>query len=137
MVKKLISHRLVVATSRWGDETARQWKWIYVTAGPEGEDRERKGKDRKDLIEALIEWRQNTYEIDPIGFLYDIQDIIVEDGISLITKVSPARLQRDGPDGVKTVLEETAEWGSRHARGMFEMISKYDCNNPGGPPASK
>ena len=121
----------------WGDETTHQLKWIYITFGPEGEDRERKGKDHKDLIEALIEWRQNTYETDPIGFLYNIQDIIDEDGISSIAKVSPARLQRDGPDGITTVLEETAEWGSRHTRGMFEIISKYDGNDPSRLPTSK
>ena len=112
---KLTSRLLVL-----GDEITRQWKWIYVTIGPEGKDCERKGKDCKDLVEAFVELRQNTYEADPICFLYDIEDIINEDGIGLIAKVSSSRLQRDGPDGITTVLEETAKWGSRHARGMLE-----------------
>ena len=121
----------------WGDEAPCQWRWIYVTGGPEDDDRERKVKDRKGLIKALVEWRQNTYKTNPIGFLYEIQDIIDEDGIGLIAKVSPSQLQRDGSDVITAVLEETAKWNSRHARGMFEVISKYDGNGSSGPPTSK
>ena len=97
--------------------------------GPEGKNCERKGGDRKALIKILTAWRQRTYNLDPIGFLYDIQDIVTEDGINLVAKISPSRLDGDGPDAITKELEETSEWGSCYARGMFEEIQKYDHRN--------
>ena len=75
---------------------------------------------------VLMAWRQKTYDSDPISFLYDIQDIIAEDGICLVAKVSPSRLHREGPDTITKELEETLEWGSRYAVGMFEEIWRHD-----------
>jgi len=75
---------------------------------------------------VLTAWRQQTYDTDPIGFLYDIQDIITEDGIGLIAKMSPSQLHRDGPDAITKELKETLEWGSRHAWGMFEQVWWHD-----------
>lgn len=100
-----------------------------MTFGSEGEDRERKGSDRKELTKALTAWRKETYDSDPIGFLFDMQDIITDEGISLVAKLSPSRLHRDGPDVITKELGETIEWGSCYARGVFEQVWKYDHGN--------
>jgi len=97
-----------------------------MTFGPEGEDRERKGKGFKELVTVLKEWRRRTYRADPIRIVYDIEDIISEDGINLVAKISPSRLHRDGPDLIIKALGETVEWGSRYARGMFEQVWRHD-----------
>jgi hypothetical protein len=75
---------------------------------------------------VLMAWRQRTYDSDPISILYDIQDIITEGGICIIAKLSPPRLHRDGPDAITKELEETLEWGSQYAAGMFEEIWRHD-----------
>lgn len=110
----------------WDGEELRQWQFVYVTFGTEGEDRERKGGNHKELAKVLMMWRQQTHDLDPIGFLYDIQDIVTEDGISLVTKISPSRLHRDGAEVIVKELGETSEWGSRYAQGMFEEVRKHD-----------
>ena len=75
----------------------------------------------------LMDWRQETYNSGSINFLSgDIEDIITEDGISLVAKISPARLHRDGPALIVKELGETFKWGSRHARGMFAQLWKHD-----------
>lgn len=74
----------------------------------------------------LTAWRQNTYDLDPISFLYNIQDIITEDRIGLIAKISFSQLHRDGPEAIMRELEETLEWGSRYVQEMFEQVWKYD-----------
>ena len=74
----------------------------------------------------LIAWRQKIYDSDSIGFLYDIQDIITEDGIDLVAKISPSQLRREGPDVIMRELEETFEWGSRYAQEIFEQVQKHD-----------
>jgi hypothetical protein len=107
-------------------EQSRQWQFIRVTFGPEGEDHERKGGDREELEKVLIAWRQETYDSDPIGFLYEIEDILTDEGIGIIAKVPPSRLYRDRPEGIIKELKETAEWGSRRARGIFEQVWKHD-----------
>ena len=98
-----------------------------MTFGSGGEDRERKGSDRKELVKVLMDWRQETYNSGSINFLSgDIEDIITEDGISLVAKISPARLHRDGLALIVKELGETFEWGSRHAEGMFKQVWKHD-----------
>ena len=97
-----------------------------MTFGSEGEDHQRKGVNRKELIKVLTEWRQKIHEGDTIGFIYNIQDIVTEDGIGLVAKISPSRLHRDGPDAITKELGETVEWGSRYAKEMFELVWRYD-----------
>lgn len=121
----------------WEDEQPSRWQFIYVTFGPEGEDHERKVADRKELVKTLTVWRQETYNADPLGFLFDIQDIITDDGINLVAKISPSRLYRDGPDVITTELGETSEWGSRHAEGVFEQTWKYDHGDSDKVPTYK
>lgn len=121
----------------WDGEQPRQYQFIHVTFGQEGEDLERRGGDRKEVVKVLTEWRQETYDTDTIGFLYDIQDIITEDGIGLVAKISPSRLHRDGPDVITKNLGETVEWGSRYARGMFERVWRHDHNNTNQIPTYK
>ena len=113
----------------WDGKQPRQYQFIHVTFGPEGEDHQRKGADRKELIKVLIEWRQKTHDDDTIGFIYNIQDIVTEDGISLVAKISPSRLHRDGPDAITKELGEAVEWGSRYAKEMFELVWRYDNRN--------
>jgi hypothetical protein len=110
----------------WDGELPREWPFIFVTFGSEGEDHERKGGDYKELIEVLTEWRQQMHDSDPLGFIYDIQDIITEDGISLIAKVPPSRLHRGGPAAITKELGETDEWGTRYASRMFEQVWRHD-----------
>jgi len=110
----------------WDGEQPRRWQFVYVTLGPDGKDHERKGSDRKELVKVLTAWRQRTYNPYPINFLYDIQGIVTEDGIGLVAKISPSRLHRDGPSSITRELDETFEWGSHHARGMFELVWGYD-----------
>jgi len=121
----------------WDGKQPQQWQFVYVTFGPEGEDHERKGGDRKELAKVLMAWRQKNYDTDPISFLYDIQDIVTEDGISLITKISPSQLHRDGPDVITKELGETFEWGCRHARGVFEQVWKHDHGDSDEVPTYK
>lgn len=108
---------------------ARQWEFVYMTFGPEGEDQERKGADRKELAMALTAWRKKKHHADPINFLYDIQDIITEDGISLVAKIPPSRLRRDGPGVIVEELGETLEWGSCHAMEIFRQVWEHDYDD--------
>ena len=112
-----------------GEPLTRQWEFIYVTFGAEGGDQERKGANRKELVKVLAAWRQKTYHADPINFLYDVQDILTEDGISLVTKIPPSQLHRDGPGVITKELGETLKWGSRHAMEVFKQVWEYDYNN--------
>ena len=123
--------------SFWDGKQPLQYQFVRVTSGPESEDRERKGGDRKELVKALTEWRQKTHDTDTIGFMYDIQDIITEDGINLIAKLPPSRLHRDGPYAITKELGETAEWGSRYAGGMFERVWRHDHDNSDRVPTYK
>ena len=75
--------------------------------------------NRKELIKVLTEWWQKIHEGDTIGFIYDIQDIVTEDGIGLVAKISPSQLHRDGPDAITKELGEMVEWGSRCHRYDF------------------
>lgn len=97
-----------------------------MTYGPEGEDRKRKGGDCKKVIKILMEWRQRVYYSDPISIVYDIQDIITEDGIGLVAKISPSRLYRDGPETITKELKETVGWGTQYARWVFECLWRHD-----------
>jgi len=110
----------------WDGEKVCEYQFIPVTFGPEGEDRERKGKGFKELVKILTEWRRRTYRADPVRVVYDIEDIISEDGINLVAKIPPSRLHREGPGLIIKALGETAEWGSRYARGMFEQVWRHD-----------
>ena len=92
----------------------------------EDEDHQRKGVDRKELIKILTEWRQKTHDDHTIGFIYDIQDIVTEDEIGLVTKISPSRLHRDGPDAITMELREMVEWGSGYAKEMFQLVWRYE-----------
>ena len=69
--------------------------------------------------------------------MYDIQDIITEDGINLIAKLPPSRLHRDGPYAITKELGETAEWGSQYAGGMFECVWRHDHDNSDRVPTYK
>lgn len=132
-----INYTLFGLGDPWDGKQPRQWEFVYVTFGLEGEDHERKGADRKELTKVLTAWRQTTYDSDPISFLYDIQDIVTEDGVSVIAKIAPSRLQRGGPDTIIDELEETSEWGSRYAQGVFEEVWKYDHRNVAQVPTYK
>lgn len=110
----------------WDGEEARQWRFVNVSFGQEGEDHERKASNRKKLAKSLVEWRQEAHSSDRLSVLYSIQDIITEEGIGLITKISSSRLHRDGPNVIVKELDETFEWGARYAREIFECIWEHD-----------
>lgn len=101
-----------------------------MSFGPDGKECEddgtRKAGDRKKLIEVLEAWREEVHGSDPIGFLFDAQDVIEDDGIELVARIQPSRLYKDGPKAITNVLDETCEWGSFYARRMFERIWRHD-----------
>lgn len=110
----------------WDGEQPFEYQFVSVTFGSEGEDRERKGKGFKELVNVLTEWRRRTYRADPVRVVYDIEDVISEDGIKLVAKIPPSRLHRNGPDEIVKELGETTEWGSQYAREMFEQVWRHD-----------
>lgn len=77
-------------------------------------------------MKVVVEWRRETYDSDPTHVLYEIEDILQEDGIGLIVKIPPSRLYRDGPEAIVRELGETLEWRSLYARALFEEIWKHD-----------
>lgn len=66
------------------------------------------------------------YNSDPLGFLFDAQDIVEDKGIELIARIPPSRLYDDGPKAIMNELDETLEWGSHYMRRMFEWIWRHD-----------
>jgi len=110
----------------WDGKEPRQWRFINVSFGAEGGDCERTASDRKGLAKSLVEWRQTTYSSDRLNVLYSAQDIITEEGIRLVAKMSPSRLRRDGPNAIVKELSETCEWGTRYAGEIFEHVWKHD-----------
>src|SRR5579872_297384 len=52
--------------------------------------------------------------------------ILSDDGIALIAKVPSWRLRRDGLSVITIELKESSDWESRYARGIFDVIQKYD-----------
>lgn len=113
----------------WDGEKPHQMQFIYVTFGKEKEDRERSRGDRKKLAEALVAWRENTYDSDALNLLFSVQDILTDDGIGLIAKIPRSQLRRDGADMITRELGETTEWGSRYAGKVFKRIQEYDDGN--------
>jgi len=75
---------------------------------------------------ALKEWRWKTYKSDPIRCVYDMDDILTDDGIDLIAKIPPSRLYREGPEAITRELGETFEWESRHVKALFERVWGHD-----------
>jgi len=93
----------------WDGEEPCQWQFVDVLFGPEGEDRERKAGERKELMKLLVEWRRITHNSDCLSILYSVRDIITEEGIRLVAKMSPSRLHRDGPKMIVKELDEMFE----------------------------
>lgn len=100
-----------------------------MTFGSDGtKERARNRSDCKKLQEALVAWREKTFDSDAISSLFDIQDIdITEEGIGLIAKLPPSQVRSGGPEVITKELGETVEWGSRYARELFERIQEHDC----------
>ena len=98
-----------------------------MTFGSDGTtERARNRSDCKKLQEALVAWREKTFDSDAISGLFDIQDIITEEGIGLIAKLPPSQVRSGGPEAITKELGETVEWESRYARELFEQIQEHD-----------
>ena len=104
----------------WDGEKPHQMQFIYIAFGKEKEDHERSRGDHKKLAEALVAWRENTYDSDALNLLFSVQDILTDDGIGLITKIPHSQLHRDGADMITRELGETTEWGSCYAGKVFK-----------------
>ena len=53
--------------------------------------------------------RLSGSELGVYRYVYDMEDILADDGISLIAKIPPSRLYRDGPEAITRELGETLE----------------------------
>lgn len=90
------------------------------------DDGRRKASNRKALINVLEAWREEVHNSDPIGFLFDVQDIIEDDGLVLVANIPPSQLYDGGPNVIVDELDETSEWAACYAREIFEQIWRHD-----------
>ncbi|KAH0831172.1 hypothetical protein J3R83DRAFT_13749 [Lanmaoa asiatica] len=77
-------------------------------------------EDRLELLEQLTEWRNEVHQQD---LFYPITWIIDDDGLELVSKTHPTKLQ-SFEDLIK-LLAETEDWAKHFGVKMFDIISQF------------
>ncbi|KZV61517.1 P-loop containing nucleoside triphosphate hydrolase protein [Peniophora sp. CONT] len=86
-------------------------------------EKSRKVVDRKPLIEALLRWRSDQYEMHPLRGFRTEQDILSAQGLKDVARIAPTRLSTAV---VAELLKETDEWTREWAERLVQFVVAHD-----------